>query len=153
MAKDHYGREMGEFDPTKDYTPAQLDAFADDLLREDSRSEVCRDCGERGEETGAMTPVEGVDEAGEAFTAMFPEFTCSNEHTWALGEGKMRGIDGDNPILFKVHIDSRKRREIYTASGTPDPEIVSGIYNRTHPQGRKVNSKEQRTKNGASFFR
>lgn len=67
--------------------------------------------------------------------------------------GKRRGIDGENPILFAEHEYARKRREIFTESGTPDPSLVSGIYNRTHPQGRKVNSEEQRRRNGASFYR
>lgn len=83
----------------------------------------------------------------------FPEFGCLNGHKWFQGEGAVRGIGGDNPILFEEHFQSRKRREIYTTVGTPDPNIVVGIYNRTHPQGRKVNSEEQRKKNGASFFR
>jgi len=67
--------------------------------------------------------------------------------------GKQRGIGGDHPILFPEHEYARKRREIYTESGTPDPSLVAGIYNRTHPQGRKVNSKEQRQRNGASYYR
>lgn len=67
--------------------------------------------------------------------------------------GKPRGINGENPILFAEHLYSRRRREIYTESGVPDPSLVSGIYNRTHPNGRKVNSAEQRKKNGASYYR
>lgn len=67
--------------------------------------------------------------------------------------GKERGIGGDNPILFAEHEYSRKRREIYVKDGTPDPSLVSGIYFRTHPQGRKVNSDVQRKTNGASFYR
>lgn len=47
----------------------------------------------------------------------------------------------------------RLKREIYTAAGTPDPSIVSGLYWRTHPNGRKVSSDEQRKKNSASFYR
>lgn len=47
----------------------------------------------------------------------------------------------------------RQRREIYTGSGTPDPAIASGLYWRTHPQGRRVYSDEQRRTNSASFYR
>lgn len=67
--------------------------------------------------------------------------------------GRERGIGGDHPILFEDHLYQRRRREIQCASGTPDPEIVAGLYNRQHPQGRKVNSPEQRSKNGASYYR
>jgi hypothetical protein len=67
--------------------------------------------------------------------------------------GKERGIGGKDPILFAEHEYARRRREIYTEGGTPDPSLVSGMYNRTHPQGRKVNSDEQRSKNGASYYR
>lgn len=54
-----------------------------------------------------------------------------------------------NGAMYKERI----RREIYVASGTPDPSIVEGLYNRTHPQGRKVNTEEQRKYNGAGFYR
>lgn len=67
--------------------------------------------------------------------------------------GKPRGIGGENPILFDEHIYARRRREIFNSNGVPDPSLVSGLYHRTHPQGRKVNTKEQRERNGASFYR
>lgn len=67
--------------------------------------------------------------------------------------GNKRGIGGENPILFYAHLQARRRREIQPANGVPDPSIVQGIYNRTHKDGRKVNSEEQRRKNGASFYR
>lgn len=72
-------------------------------------------------------------------------------------------------ILFREHLAARDRREIKVGSGVADesltnllpksdrPGVVSGdgqmMYNRTHPRGRKVNSKEQRLRNGASFYR
>jgi hypothetical protein len=74
-------------------------------------------------------------------------------------------INGENPILFEEHLYNRRRREINVASGTPDdlrglwdkPGVTRGdgqvIYNRTHPQGRKVNSPEARRKHGASWYR
>lgn len=56
-------------------------------------------------------------------------------------------------ILLMTHLKDRQRHEIYASNGTPDPSIVKGIYNRTHPNGRRVNSDEQRRLNGASFYR
>jgi hypothetical protein len=67
--------------------------------------------------------------------------------------GKPRGIKGENPILFEEHLKSRRRREIQTEGGTPDPALVSGMYYRSHPQGRKVNSLAQRRESGASYYR
>jgi hypothetical protein len=144
-----------DFDPNVSTPPLSWTHLLSRLLREDSRSELCRECNERGVLTGSVSPIpqDARDAQGNVLTIEFPEYECVNGHTWYAGEGAMRGIGGENPILFKEHFDSRKRREIYTACGTPDPEIVSGIYNRTHPQGRKQNSAEQRTKNGASFYR
>lgn len=55
-------------------------------------------------------------------------------------------------VLLVSHLMDRKSREIYVTSGTPDPEIVQGLYWRTHPNGRRVNSDEQRKKNGASYY-
>lgn len=129
--------------------------IADQLLRDDSKSELCRKCGGRGTATGEMKKAEqdATDEQGNRLVLDFPEYVCEENHTWFHGEGAARGIGGANPILFEEHLHSRKRREIYTSVGTPDPNIVSGIYNRTHPKGRKVNSPEQRKKNGASYFR
>lgn len=64
--------------------------------------------------------------------------------------GKPHGLQG---LLFEEHLYSRKRREIYNINGTPDPGIASGNYWRSHPQGRKINTPEQRKKNGASYYR
>lgn len=129
--------------------------MADALLREDARAELCRECKKRGTETGRIEHAQQKvkDAEGHELTIDFPEYMCENNHTWYKGEGLARGIGGDNPILFEEHLQSRKRREIYTTIGTPEPEIVSGIYNRVHPQGRKVNSEDQRKRNGASFYR
>lgn len=144
-----------EIDPQKKYTPSQLDEIASAILREDSKTELCRECGTQGQSTGFTESIseEIEDENGNKLTLKFEEYLCPNGHSWYPGEGQLKGIGGDNPILFEEHFQSRKRREIYTAQGTPDPSIVSGMYNRTHPNGRKVNSPEQRKKNGASFFR
>lgn len=68
-------------------------------------------------------------------------------------EGRRKGIKGENPILFAEHIRNRQSREIGNKTGIPEPGIVRGIYNRTHPEGRKVNSDEARTRHGASYYR
>jgi hypothetical protein len=144
-----------EYEEGVEYTNAQMNQIADQILREDTRNELCRTCGERGEETGEKRQVEqdAKDEAGATLILEFEQYECSEGHQWYKGEGKRRGVQGDNPILFDEHLQSRRRREIYTAVGTPDPNIVSGIYNRSHPQGRKINSDVQRKKNGASWYR
>jgi hypothetical protein len=139
----------------KDYTNKQLNQLADDFLREDAKKEICRECGGEGTETGNHNPISQKieDEEGNELIIDFPEYQCNDGHKWYQGEGKAKGIKGDNPILFEEHLQQRRRREIYNATGTPDPAIKAGIYNRTHPQGRKVNSPEQRKKNGASYYR
>ena len=160
-------KEREEFDASEgpvdgeDYASWQLEKMADSLLRDDTRRELCRKCGKYGKETGVIeslpqTDKDGnpeVDAEGNTLFVDYPELACVNDHRWYLGEGRARGIDGDNPILFENHLQDRRRREIYTSIGTPDPSIQRGMYNKTHPQGRKVNTPEQRKKNGASFFR
>lgn len=143
-----------------DYTKSELGLIADEFLRNDSKRELCRECGEYGEETGNIQtqPVEEkgepvYDSSGNQIFINVPELKCSNSHKWFLSEGKARGIDGDDPILFEEHLQTRRKREIYTTLGTPDPSIVTGLYNRSHPQGRKINSAEQRKKHGASYYR
>lgn len=162
-----YAREEDDFDASdfeegKEYTKWQLEKIADDLLREDSKRETCRTCQSYGTETGdtesqplidSATGEYVTDDDGNTLYADVPEIACDNGHRWYKGEGKRRGIDGNNSILFENHLRDRHRREIQTSIGTPDPSIARGMYNRTHPQGRKVNSKEQRRRNGASFFR
>lgn len=144
-----------EYEEGREYTATQLNQLADDMLRDDARKEICRECEESGEETGNTSPTSQTvqDEEGNELVIDFPEYSCKNGHKWYKGEGKVKGIKGDAPILFEEHLHQRKRREIYNAIGTPDPSIVAGIYNRTHPEGRKVNSPEQRKKNGASYYR
>ena len=155
-----------EIDPTKKYTPRQLDEIADAWLREDARTEMCRVCHSVGKLSTKMKIEPQYDDRGDLLMdgeghpllLQFPEITCSNEdcsHVWYQGEGEAKGIGPKYgpPILFEEHIMSRKRREIFNSLGTPDPEIVSGSYNRSHPQGRKINSKEAREKHGASWYR
>jgi hypothetical protein len=142
-------------DPRKKYTKTQLEAFADNLLREDSRREMCRKCNQAGQRTGVVdqVPQRVVDDAGNVLVLEYAQFRCASDHLWWQGEGSTRGIKGDNPILFEDHMIQRRKREIYTTVGTPDPAIVSGLYNRSHPQGRKINTPEQRRAHGASYYR
>ena len=67
--------------------------------------------------------------------------------------GKERGIGGEDPILFAEHLYQRQKREILNENGVPEPALNSGMYYRAHPEGRKINSEEQRKKHGASYFR
>jgi hypothetical protein len=147
--------EAPEYVPGRKYTQREMELIADEMLKDDSKAELCRECGERGEATGDVRhttqPLE--DGSGNQLYIDFAELSCANGHAWFEGEGRAKGIGGDNPILFEEHFASRKRREIYTSIGTPDPSIQQGMYYRTHPQGRKVNSPEQRKKNGASYYR
>lgn len=46
----------------------------------------------------------------------------------------------------------RGKREIYVGDGVPDPSIASGLFNRTHPQGRPFASDAQRRR-GSGFYR
>lgn len=162
-----YNKERDEFDASQkiqenaDYSAWQIEAMADYILKKDSEREICRKCGKYGEETGniewaVQIDPNGdfqVDENGDLLYVAFPELKCPEQHIWAKGEGKRRGIQGENQIIFENHIKDRRRREIYTSLGTPDPSIQRGIYNRIHPQGRKVNTDEQRKKHGAGWYK
>lgn len=72
----------------------------------------------------------------------------------------------DAGILFDDHLASRKQREVHNKYGIP---LIDGaihqtetgryrgdgqtMYWRQHPEGRKVNSKQQRKDNGAGYYR
>lgn len=146
---------LDTYDEGRDYTSRERERLADEWLRRDSRAETCRECRGYGEPTGSIETREQApkDRQGNRLSIDFPEYECKNGHRWFAGEGKARGIDGDNPILFEEHFQQRRRREIYTSQGVPDPSIVTGLYNRSHPLGRKINSDEQRKRNGASYYR
>lgn len=162
-----------EFDPSQDYTNYELMEWADKLLKQDAARELCRKCKDNsdtipyGKETGHIESVpqytpDGepiVDDEGNLLYVDYPELECEKGHRWYKGEGPRRNINGANPILFDSHYYNRQRREIYTEQGVPDPAYtmdrfgrpIQGMYNRVHPDGRKMNTSEQRKKNGASF--
>lgn len=150
-----------DIDPKVDYSNWQLEQLTNEILRQDSRREMCRKCGKYGEETGVVESMPQADEdgnpqldtEGNILYMDFPEIVCEGEHRWYKGEGKARSIQGANPILFENHLQDRRRREIYNTQGVPDPSIQRGMYNKAHPKGRKINSPEQRRKSGASYYR
>lgn len=159
--------ENGEvaFEEGRQYKGSELEAMADALLKNFAKRELCRICIDNdreveGQETGKIVPVpqfnkngDPIIEDGRQRVVDFPEIACDLGHKWFKGEGKARTNAGRDPVLFKDHLDQRRRREIYTTEGTPDPNIVSGIYNRSHPQGRKINTDKQRREHGASYYR
>lgn len=70
------------------------------------------------------------------------------------------GSDEECPFLFQEHIEPRWRKEVKVESGTPDAALTRSLskdgqtmFNRQHPEGRKVNSEQQRKTNGASYYR
>jgi hypothetical protein len=167
-----------EFKPDGKYSSEELVEFADKLLREDSNRELCRKCKDKdesgdflpyGTETGMIESVpqytsDGdplLDDESNQLYLDYPELKCEKGHRWFVGEGQRRDIRGPNPILFESHLYNRKRREIYVEAGTPDPAFTmdrkgrptQGMYNRSHPEGRKINTKSQRARNGASYYR
>jgi hypothetical protein len=169
--------DWGTYPPPDKYSKKELEEQADVLLREDANRELCRKCKDAdvdslpyGDETGEVewaiqkdkqgTPL--FDDEGNTLYVAFPELRCEAGHRWYKGEGPRRDIRGRNPILFESHLYNRKRREIHVKDGIPDPAFTmdrwgkrptTGIYNRTHPQGRKTNTPEQRARNGASWYR
>jgi hypothetical protein len=154
-----------EYIEGQSYTAHQIELMADAILKADSKREMCRQCAGQGEKTGEkkigpqfMYDEDGIvlgpllDGEGHQLGVVFYELMCSNGHTWFEGEGKAKGFKGENPVLLEEHIIARKRREIMCENGTPDPNIVAGMYNKTHPDGRRVNSQESRETHGASFY-
>lgn len=59
----------------------------------------------------------------------------------------------EDPTWLSVYkLRQRQRREIYCANGTPEPHFVQGMYWRTHPDGRKWKTTEDRHLTGSSFY-
>ena len=56
-------------------------------------------------------------------------------------------------IPADVYLSRIRPREIFTANGTPDPAWVSGLYIRTHPEGRKFHEQEDRKGTKLGFYR
>lgn len=103
---------------------------------------------------------EDGDYTGSVLDAYADAFLRADAKAIDPATGKPKGIGGENPILFEEHLYNRRRREILCEQGYPDEALTQTlskdgqmIYNRTHPQGRKVNSPSARKDHGASFFR
>lgn len=60
----------------------------------------------------------------------------------------------EDPVWLNapVYLD-RCKREIYSSQGTVDPSYGDGLYWRTHPNGRKWWTPDQRRAGGNSFYR
>lgn len=165
------------FDPGKKHTNKELEEWADKLLREDANRELCRVCLEEdpeaipyGDETGQIEWMPQYDKKGNPeldaednlLYVAYPELQCQAGHRWYLGEGPRREIKGKNPILFEAHLYNRKRRELLAKDGVVDPAYTMdrwgkrttvGLYGRSHPGGRKVNSRKQRKEGGTGFYK
>jgi hypothetical protein len=108
------------------------------------------------------------------FQTFNPDGSYNGRELEAYADSLLRTDAKENPhvetnVLMPEHLYSRQRREIGNASGIADPTLTASLqdktrpgrhsgdgqmmYNRTHPRGRRVNSPEQRKKNGASYFR
>lgn len=173
------------FNAKSKYTNAELEEWADKLLREDSNRELCPRCVAAnkvlalpladylpyGTETGQVewkaqfhkkTGEPIVDAEGAQLYVAFPEMVCDAGHRWFKSEGVRRALDGPNPILFEAHLYNRKRRELLANDGVVDPAYTmdrwgkrptTGMYYRSHPQGRKTNTPAQRKDQGAGFYK
>lgn len=97
--------------------------------------------------------VEGTEYNARELEQLADQFLRDDARTVDEETGKERGIGGENPILFAEHLYQRQKREILNENGVPEPGLVQGIYYRAHPEGRKINSEEQRKRNGASYYR
>jgi hypothetical protein len=96
---------------------------------------------------------EGKEYNARELEQLADQFLRDNARSIVPETGKERGIGGENPILFAEHIYQRQKREILNENGVPEPGLVKGIYYRAHPEGRKINTEEQRKKHGASYYR
>jgi hypothetical protein len=119
--------------------------------------------------TRTFTPPERIEyEEGKRYTErelnqLSDQFLRDGAKAIDPETGKPRGIKGKDPILFPEHLKKRASREIQILleerNGIVDPAFTlnsngqPGMYNREAPTGRKVNSEEQRRRNGASYYR
>lgn len=114
--------------------PADLERQADELLAADLRSELCRECGERGVKLGdpVPLPVLDADDKDTGIRAVVARYVCENAHVWHEGEGKPRGRDGDSPILMEKHYAHRRTKEVHFTDGTITDGVTPGMFHREH---------------------
>jgi hypothetical protein len=108
--------DLSTFDPDGKYTPAELDRYAEAMLKEDIR------------ENGNVGHVLLTDHLKQR---------ARREHP----------VDASNIDGTITQMLSKTDRPVDSAGDGQK------LYNRSHPRGRKVNSKRQRTTHGASYYR
>jgi hypothetical protein len=115
-------------------TSSELDRMATELLADDLRSELCRECDRRGVKLGVPVSMVILDreDADTGVRARAARYVCEAGHVWHAGEGKARGRGGDDPILLEEHYAHRRSKETYTESGQIDEFIRPGIFHRDH---------------------
>jgi hypothetical protein len=115
--------------------------MATDLLAEDLRRELCRECASRGVRLGKpeMLTVLNQDGKDTGFRAVSARNVCENGHVWHEGEGRPRGAGGENPILLEKQLAYRQARERPISSDLLDQWAEPGNFHREHvhkPVGR-----------------
>jgi hypothetical protein len=114
------------------------------------------------------TPYSFRKEALEELPEFDPNRTDYSERELAMYADKMLWESSsendlrksDYPVLMQEHAESKWRKELNVGTGTPDAAISSAaspdgqrMFNRQHPQGRKVNSSQARKIHGAGYYR
>lgn len=74
------------------------------------------------------------------------------DHFGTLMMKEAQPLTEDPVVLDYNRYRERVKREIYLSSGNMDNIVSPGMYWRTHPNGRRVNSDEQKKKNGTSYY-
>lgn len=115
-------------------SPSELDRQATEILADDLRSELCRDCGKRGVKFGDPAILVILDKTGAdtKLRAVAAAYVCEEGHVWHAGEGKPRGRGGEAPILLDEHYAHRRSKETYMEEGVIDGFVQPGIFHRDH---------------------
>lgn len=113
---------------------SDLDRQADEILADDLRAELCRECEARGVSFGTALELTVLDKHGAdtGLRAVVEQFVCEQGHVWHAGEGRARGRGGESPILLDEHYAYRRSKEAYMASGTVDEWTKPGMFHREH---------------------
>lgn len=121
-------------DAGRDPTPAELDRAADAILEADLRSELCRECGQRGVALGDPVPLPILDaqDKDTGVRAIAVRYVCEQGHVWYAGEGRARGREGESPILMEKHLAHRRSKEAYMHDGVVNEWIEPGMFHREH---------------------
>lgn len=90
-------------------------------------------------------------EEGKTYTkrqlTLMAECLLRDQHQTTLDAHEAPAI-----LLFPM-LKDRLKREIYVGNGIPDPSVESGLYWRTHPEGRSFRTPLERKALGASFYK